>query len=298
MGILDTVGNTPMVELEYFEPEGVKIFAKLEGNNPAGSIKDRIAVAMIEAAEREGFLKPGGVVVEATSGNTGIGLAFVSAVKGYKCIIVMPENMSEERIKLLKHFGADVVLTPASEGIAGAVRTAEQIQIETPGAFMPDQFTNPANPAIHREITGPEIARQLNSAPSAFVAGVGSGGTITGIAQYFKLDLGAQTQIVAVEPAESPVLSGGKPGPHGIQGIGAGFVPAIYDPELVDSVEVVSTDESVEMAREIARQTGIGCGISSGANLAAAIRIASKLPKNSTVVTVFPDRVDRYLSVL
>ena len=298
MQVLDTIGDTPMVELEYFEPDGVKIFAKLEGNNPAGSIKDRVALSMIEAAEREGFLREGGVVIEATSGNTGIGLAFVCAVKGYDCVIVMPENMSEERIKILKHFGAEVVLTPAEEGIPGAVRRAEQLQIDIPNSFLPDQFTNPANPAIHRETTGPEIYRQLNSAPTAFVAGVGTGGTIMGVAQYFKMDLGARTRIIAVEPAESAVLSGENPGKHGIQGIGAGFVPAIYDAELIDGIEKVSTDEAFELMRAVAKKTGIPCGISSGANLAAAIRIAEKLPAGSTVATVFPDRVDRYLSLL
>jgi len=287
-----------MVELEYFAPAGRKIYAKLEGNNPAGSIKDRIALSMLEAAENENLLTSESIIVEPTSGNTGIGLAFVSAAKGYKCIIVMPENMSVERRKMLEYLGAKIVLTAAASGMQGAIDKANEIVSNTKYAYMPDQFSNPANPTIHRETTAPEIESQLNLIPTAFVAGVGTAGTIMGVAQYFKIDRQANVKIIAVEPSESAVLSGLPKGKHNIQGIGAGFVPPIFDSELVDAIEKISTDEAFETSRALAKKMGISMGISSGANLAGAIKIAKQLPPESIITTVFPDRIDRYLSVI
>ncbi|RKZ34786.1 cysteine synthase A [bacterium] len=298
MNILNTIGNTPLIELVYFSPPGRKIFAKLEGNNPGGSVKDRIALAMIERAENEGKINLDTVIIEPTSGNTGIGLAIVCAAKGYKCILTMPENMSTERRKMLRHLGADIVLTPEGDGITGAVKKAEELASEIGNVFFPNQFNNSANPAIHRETTGPEIARQLGENISAFVAGVGTGGTITGVAQFLKIDKEMALKVVAVEPEESAVLSGNSPGKHRIQGIGAGFVPSIYNSKLVDSIEKVNSDEAFEFANAIAKNSGIPVGISSGANLVGAIRTARKLPDDSVVVTVFPDRVDRYLSII
>ncbi len=298
MNILETIGNTPLVELSYFSPRDKAIFAKLEGNNPGGSIKDRIALSMLEAAEREEILNKDSVIVEPTSGNTGIGLAMVAAAKGYRCIIVMPENMSPERRKIITHYGAELVLTPSDSGMSGAIERANEIVESTSGAYIPDQFTNPANPAIHRLITAPEIENRLSSPPTAFVAGVGTGGTIMGIAQYFKIDMQGETKIVAVEPENSAVLSGKKTGKHGIQGIGAGVVPPMYDSDLIDLIVCISTDEAFDMTRTLGRRMGIGVGISSGANLAAAIRTAEKLPPESIIVTVFPDRADRYLFLM
>ena len=298
MNILKTIGNTPLIELVNFSPEGRHIFAKLEGENPGGSIKDRIAVSMVESGERNGSLRSGGTIIEPTSGNTGIGLAMVAAAKGYRCIIVMPENMSEERRKILRYFGAEVILTPAERGMLGAIEKAGEIAENTENSFMPDQFSNPANPSAHRENTGPEIYDALGFVPDAFVAGVGTGGTIMGVAQYFKLDISADVEIVAVEPSESAVLSGGEKGAHNIQGIGAGFVPPMFDAELIDRIVQISSDEATDMTKELARKCGIAAGISSGANLAAAIKIAQKMPADSSIVTVFPDKIDRYLSVL
>ncbi|MCD6418061.1 cysteine synthase A [bacterium] len=298
MNILKTIGNTPLIELVNFSPEGRHIFAKLEGENPGGSIKDRIAVSMVESGERNGSLRSGGTIIEPTSGNTGIGLAMVAAAKGYRCIIVMPENMSEERRKILRYFGAEVILTPAEKGMLGAIEKAGEIAENTENSFMPDQFSNPANPSAHRENTGPEIYDALGFVPDAFVAGVGTGGTIIGVAQYFKLDISADIEIVAVEPSESAVLSGGEKGAHNIQGIGAGFVPPMFDAELIDRIVQISSDEATDMTKELARKCGIAAGISSGANLAAAIKIAQKMPADSSVVTVFPDKIDRYLSIL
>jgi len=298
MNILETIGNTPLIELSYFSPRNRTIFAKLEGNNPGGSIKDRIAFSMLEAAEREGILNKDSVIVEPTSGNTGIGLAMVAAAKGYRCLIVMPENMSPERRKIITYYGAELVLTPSCLGISGAIEKANEIVESNPSAYIPDQFTNPANPVIHRLITAPEIENQLSSLPTAFVAGVGTGGTIMGIAQYFKIDKQGETTIVAVEPENSAVLSGRQTGKHGIQGIGAGFVPPMYDSDLIDLIVCVSTDKALEMTRTIGRTMGIGVGISSGANLAAAIQTAEKLSPESIIVTVFPDRADRYLSLI
>lgn len=224
--------------------------------------------------------------------------SMLPAAKGYKCIIVMPENMSDERKKILRHYGAELVLTPAEEGMTGAIAEANRVVESTGNAFMPDQFSNPANLSVHRMTTAPEIERELKAIPTAFVAGVGTSGTIIGIAQYFKLDRHSEIEIIAVEPEESAVLSGESAGPHGIQGIGAGFIPPIFDSELVDTIKKVSTDEAIAMAHELATEHGIGVGMSSAANLIASIRVANRLPLESNVVTVFPDRVDRYLSAL
>jgi len=294
--IFATVGRTPLVELRRIVPgNGARVLAKLESRNPGGSVKDRIALAMIEAAEREGKLVPGGLVVEPTSGNTGIGLAWVCAARGYRCLLTMPETMSVERRALLAHLGAEIVLTPGAEGMPGAIRRAEEIAAET-GAFRPDQFGNPANPRVHGETTGPEIWEDTGGKIDAFVAGVGTGGTITGIGRFLR-ERRPGIRIVAVEPAESPVLSGGKPGPHGIQGIGAGFVPAVLDTGLLDEVVRASTDEAIDAARRLASEEGILVGISSGAALHAALAVAAR-PEfaGKTVVTLFPDTGERYLS--
>ncbi len=295
-GLFAAVGGTPLVELRRIVPgNGARILAKLESRNPGGSVKDRIALAMIEAGEREGRLAPGGLVVEPTSGNTGIGLAWVCAARGYRCLLTMPETMSVERRALLAHLGAEIVLTPGPEGMAGAIRRAEEIAAET-GAFRPDQFGNPANPAIHRETTGPETWDAAGGEIDAFVTGVGTGGTITGVGSYMKARRPG-VRVVAVEPSESPVLSGGKPGPHGIQGIGAGFVPAVLDVDLLDEVIRVTTDEAVEAARRLVREEGILAGISSGAALHAALAVAARPAfAGKTVVTLFPDTGERYLS--
>ena len=294
--IFTTIGRTPLVELRRIVPgNGARVLAKLESRNPGGSVKDRIALAMIEAAEREGKLAPGALVVEPTSGNTGIGLAWVCAARGYRCLLTMPETMSVERRALLAHLGAEIVLTPGPEGMSGAIRRADEIATET-GAFRPDQFGNPANPWVHREHTGPEIWRDTGGELDAFVAGVGTGGTITGVGSFLR-ERRPGIRIVAVEPAESPVLSGGQPGPHGIQGIGAGFVPAVLDTGLLDEVVRVSTEEALEAARRLAREEGILAGISSGAALHAALAVAAR-PEftGKTVVTLFPDTGERYLS--
>ena len=298
MTILETIGNTPLIQLPYFSPEGKEIYAKLEGTNPGGSIKDRIALEIIQVAEYEGILNPDSIIIEATSGNTGIGLAMVCAVKGYRCIIAMPENMSDERKKILRQFGAELMLSSVESGMTGAIELANEIARNNTHAFLPEQFANPSNPDTHRKYTGPEIKSQLNYCPTAFVAGVGTGGTIMGVAQYFKLDEGAGTKIIAVEPAESAVLSGEPAGKHGIQGIGAGFIPDILNIELINHIEKVSTEEAIELSRALGAKAGISAGISSGANLLAAIRIAKQLPKNSTIVTIFSDSADRYVSLL
>ena len=271
-----------------------RILAKLESQNPGGSIKDRICLAMIEAAERDGALCPGGTIVEPTSGNTGIGLAMVAAAKGYRLILTMPDTMSEERRGMLRAYGAELVLTPDSKGMHEAVRRAEQIVADNPGYFMPQQFSNPANPTAHRDTTAREILAQCPTL-DAFVAGVGTGGTITGVGTVLKREKPA-TQIIAVEPSASPVLSGGEPGFHAIQGIGAGFVPGVLDMDVVDRVVSVGDEEAGAHARELARKEGILVGISSGANCAAALRVAAELGADGTVVTVFCDTGQRYLT--
>ncbi|OLN29111.1 Cysteine synthase [Desulfovibrio sp. DV] len=293
----ELVGGTPMVWLtKLAEGLPARVAAKLESFNPCSSVKDRIGVAMIRAAEREGRVGPGTVVVEPTSGNTGIGLAFMCAVRGYRLLLTMPESMSVERRTLLRGFGAELVLTPAAKGMTGAVSRARELVAEIPGAFMPMQFSNPANPDIHALTTGPEIWEDTDGAVDIFVAGVGTGGTITGVARALKARK-PEVRAVAVEPAASPVLSGGQPGPHAIQGIGAGFVPEVLDRSLVDEVFTVENEAAMAMARRLLREEGILCGISSGANAYAALEIA-KRPENAGKVVVFIvcDTGERYLS--
>jgi cysteine synthase A len=272
----------------------VNIWAKLEFMNPGGSVKDRIALSMVESAERDGLLKPGGTIVEPTSGNTGIGLALVGAVKGYKVILIMPESLSIERRKLLIGYGAELVLSPAEEGMRGAIERAEALVAEH-GYFMPQQFKNPANPQIHRLTTGPEILNQCPDPIDYLVAGIGTGGTITGAGEVLKVAY-PNIKIVGVEPAGSPVLSGGEPGRHKIQGIGAGFVPDVLHRELLDDVVTVSNDEAFEWARRLAREEGLLVGISSGAAMAATLKVAERVEGQATLVTVFASTGERYLS--
>ena len=297
--IADMVGGTPLLELRRFgEKRALKgrIFAKLERNNPAGSVKDRVAKYMIDAAEAAGDLAPGGVIVEPTSGNTGIGLAAIARARGYRVILTMPSTMSVERRKLLEAYGAEVVLTDGTKGMAGAIAEADRIAAETAGAFVPGQFSNPANPCAHYETTGPEIFDALGGKVDAFVAAVGTGGTLTGTGRYLKERIPG-IAIVAAEPAGSPVLSGGKAGPHAIQGIGAGFVPEILDTSLISEVIAVSDDDAFAFAREVGREEGALVGISSGAALCAAVRLASREAfAGKNIAVVFPDGADRYLS--
>ena len=297
--ILDTIGDTPLVELPRLSAElkpKARVLAKLEFFNPIASVKDRIGVAMIEALEQAGKIGPGSVLIEPTSGNTGIALAFVAAAKGYKLVLVMPESMSVERRKMLKLLGAELVLTPAEKGMKGAIAMAEELLEHTPGAISPAQFDNPANPAIHRVTTAEEIWNDTAGAVDIVVAGVGTGGTVTGVGQALKAKK-ASVRMVAVEPTDSPVLSGGQPGPHKIQGIGAGFVPTVVDRAMIDGVETVSNDEAFDMARRAARIEGIPVGISSGAALTAAFRLAA-LDENvgKTIVAIIPSFAERYLS--
>ncbi|MBL7139938.1 MAG: cysteine synthase A [Planctomycetes bacterium] len=291
-----TMGRTPLVRINRLIRGKALVCAKLEFFNPTNSVKDRIAVAMIDAAERDGYLEPGGTVVEPTSGNTGIGLAFVCAARGYRLLLTMPESMSVERRRLLKLLGAELVLTPAADGMKGAIDRAATLLKENPGAFMPNQFENPANVEIHRRTTAEEIWRATDGLVDVLVAGVGTGGTITGVADVIKRRK-ASFRAVAVEPAASPVLSGGKPGSHKIQGIGAGFVPKILDTSLIDEVVQVEDEEAFEWARRAAREEGILAGISSGAALAAAARVAErKEMAGRLIVVVIPSCAERYLS--
>lgn len=295
--ILESIGNTPLLKLNHYSAAtGANIFAKQESRNPMGSVKCRIAVSMIEAAEKDQKITDKTTIIEPTSGNTGIGLAFVCAHKGLRLILTMPESMSIERRKLLKHLGAELVLTPAAEGMKGAIAKARQLLEETPDSFMPDQFANPANPAIHRKTTAEEIWRDTEGNIDFFIAGVGTGGTITGVSEVLK-ERKEGMVTVAVEPEDSPVLSGGSPGPHKIQGIGAGFVPEILNTTIIDEIVKVSNDNAFEMARELALKEGIMGGISSGAATLAAIEIA-KRPENKgkNIVVVLPDSGERYLS--
>ena len=293
--ILDAVGNTPIVRLSRIAPaSGAAVYAKLEWFNPTGSVKDRVAKGMVEAAERKGLLREGGVIVEPTSGNTGIGLAMVCAVKGYRLILTMPETMSVERRKVLRAFGAELVLTPGPAGMQGAVDRAVEIAAATPGAFMPHQFRNKSNPWTHRKTTGREILRSMDKV-DAFVAGVGTGGTITGVGQALRRRHPG-VKIVAVEPDESPVLSGGEPGPHRIQGIGAGFVPKALDTKVYDSVIRVRGEDAVRTARDLARLEGMLVGVSSGAAAWAALEVAREMGPGKNVVVVLPDTGERYLS--
>ncbi|MEJ2470083.1 MAG: cysteine synthase A [Desulfuromonadales bacterium] len=290
---LDRIGNTPLVKLSA--PEGgAALWGKLECANPGGSVKDRIAKAMIEQAEQDGRLKPGAIIVEPTSGNTGIGLSLVGTIKGYPVVLTMPDTMSMERRRLLGAFGAELILTPGAQGMRGAIEKAEEIAAERK-AFMPQQFCNPANPRVHRETTGPEILQALDNQVDALVAGVGTGGTITGAGQAIKA-VNPQALIVAVEPADSPVLSGGEPGPHKIQGIGAGFIPDVLDTEIYAQIITVSNEDAMRTARELARNEGVFVGISAGANVFAARQIAARLQPGQNVVTILCDTGERYLS--
>ncbi len=289
------IGNTPIVKLQRVtEEDSADIYVKLEFMNPGSSVKDRIALAMIEAAEKEGALKEGDTIIEPTSGNTGIGLAMVAASKGYKSILVMPDTMSKERRNLLKAYGAELVLTPGSKGMKGAIDKAEALKEEY-GYFMPQQFNNEANPKIHEVTTGQEIVEQMKEGLDAFVAGIGTGGTITGAGKVIKEHF-EQAKVYAVEPKDSPVLSGGKPGPHKLQGLGAGFVPKILDTDVYDQVLKISTEEAFETARQVATTNGILGGVSAGAAVAAAKKIAKKLGKGKKVLAIFPDNGERYLS--
>jgi cysteine synthase A len=295
--VLDLIGWTPMVRLNRVVPEGAaEILGKLEALNPAGSVKDRIALAMIEDAEERGLLKPGDTIVEPTSGNTGIGLAMVAAVKGYRLILTMPEDMSVERRRLLTRFGAQLVLTPAIEGMSGAVFAAQELVEKNPGYFMPQQFNNPANPEIHRRATAREILRATGERLDAFVAGVGTGGTITGVGEVLKERL-PEVLVVAVEPARSPVLAGGRAGIHGIQGIGASFVPGVLNREIYDELIQVRDEDAFAMTARLTKEEGLLVGISSGANVWAAIQVARRLGSGKRVVTMLCDTGERYLSV-
>ncbi|MHB1134245.1 MAG: cysteine synthase A [Chloroflexota bacterium] len=295
--ITETIGRTPLVRLNRVAAgAGATVVAKLESFNPLGSVKDRIGVSMVDAAERDGCIKPGALLVEPTSGNTGIALAFVAAARGYRLILTMPETMSIERRQLLKALGAEIVLTPGAEGMTGAVRRAEQIAAENPDALLPQQFKNAANPKIHRETTAEEIWADTEGGVDILVAGVGTGGTITGVAQVLK---GRKPgfRAIAVEPTDSPVLSGGKAGPHKIQGIGAGFVPDVLERELIDEIVQVSNEEAYAMTRALARQEGILAGVSSGAAVHAALQVARRAENaGKLIVVVLPDTGERYLS--
>jgi cysteine synthase A len=295
--VVDIVGDTPLVRLNRVVPaKGARVLAKMESLNPGGSVKDRIAVAMIEEAEQAGKLKPGATIVEPTSGNTGIGLAMVAAARGYRLILTMPDDMSLERRQLLARFGADLHLTPAIEGMTGAVFAAREMVREHPDYFMPQQFENPANPAIHERTTAQEILAQTGGEIDAFVAGIGTGGTITGVGHVLKRER-ADILIVGVEPARSPVLQGGRPRPHMIQGIGASFVPGVLDRSVLDRIVSVQDHEATTMAGRLAREEGLLVGISAGANVVAAGRLAAELGSGKTVVTILPDTGERYLSV-
>lgn len=295
--VTELIGQTPMVKLNHIvEPASAEILAKIEKFNPGGSIKDRICLSMVEDAEKKGLLKEDSTIIEPTSGNTGIGLAMIAAVRGYRCILTMPDTMSVERISILKAHGAEVVLTPGAEGMTGAVKKAEDLVKKTPNSFMPQQFKNPANPKIHRETTAKEILEATGGVLDAFVAGVGTGGTITGVGEVLK-ELNPKIKVVAVEPKKSPVLSGGKAGPHKIQGIGAGFIPDILNQKVIDEIIQVDDADAFETTKRLAKEEGLFVGISSGAAVWAALKVAKDLGKGKRVVTILPDTGERYLSM-
>ena len=294
--ITETIGNTPLVRISNIDTFGATVLVKLESFNPLSSVKDRIGIAMIRDAEKRGLLKKGATIIEPTSGNTGIALAFASAVKGYKLVLTMPDTMSIERCKLLKLLGAETVLTPGGKGMKGAIEKAEEILQKTPGAFMPQQFKNLSNPQAHRETTAKEILQDTERHVDFFVAGVGTGGTLTGVGSVLKEHI-SSVRIVAVEPDGSAVISGRKPGPHKMQGIGAGFIPEILQKELIDEVITVSNDDAKDAAQALAKKEGILAGVSSGAALSAALSIAKRRDsKGKTIVTILPDTGERYLS--
>ncbi|MCK5187492.1 MAG: cysteine synthase A [Deltaproteobacteria bacterium] len=294
--ILELIGSTPLVKLNRIVDDSMSdIYAKLESFNPGGSIKDRICLSMIEDAEKRGVLKPGSTIIEPTSGNTGIGLAMVAAVKGFKLILTMPETMSLERVYILESYGAKVILTPGMDGMIGAVKKAEELVKQTPDSFMPHQFENPANPEIHRKTTAQEILKSLDGRLDALVAGVGTGGTITGVGEALKSS-DPNIKIVAVEPADSAVISGGKAGPHNIQGIGAGFIPKVLKVDIIDRVITVTDEDAYSLSERLAREEGLFVGISAGAAAYAALNIAQEMGKGKTVVVILPDTGERYFS--
>ena len=295
--ILETLGNTPLVEISTkLNGTAAKVFAKVESFNPGGSAKDRVAAAMIAAAERDGKLAPGGTIIEPTSGNTGVGLALVSAVKGYRMVLVMPDNMSQERIRLAKAYGAEVVLTPGADGMKGCIAKAEELHRTTPNSFIPQQFDNPANPVAHERTTGPEIWEDLGGQVDAFVAGVGTGGTLTGVGRYLR-SKNPDVKLYAVEPETSPLISKGVSGPHKLQGIGANFIPSILDRSLIDEVICVSAENAGATARALGAKEGILCGITSGAAMWAALELAKDpVFAGKNIVALLPDTGERYLS--
>lgn len=295
--VTQLIGNTPLVKLQkVVEENSATVLVKLESRNPGGSVKDRIGLAMVQAAEKSGQLRGGGIIVEPTSGNTGIALAMVAAARGYRCILTMPETMSVERRQLLALYGAEIVLTPGADGMKGAIAKAQEIVANHPGAFMPHQFENPANPEVHRHTTAQEIWSATDGQVDAFVCGVGTGGTISGVADVIK-NRNPQFKVIAVEPAESPVISGGSHSPHKIQGIGAGFVPKNLEVDLLDAIELVSTEQAFSMRKRLIEEEGIMVGISSGASVCGAVRVAAQMGPGKTVVTIVHDTGERYLSM-
>lgn len=295
--VTQLIGNTPLIPLKHMTtPDSAVVWLKMEARNPGGSVKDRIGLAMIEAAEQSGALQAGGTIIEPTSGNTGIALAMIAAARGYQCILTMPDSMSVERRQLLAFYGAKIVLTPGAEGMSGAIKQAQEILAITENSFMPQQFENPANPEAHRQTTAQEIWSASDGKIDAFVCGVGTGGTITGVADVIKKRK-SSLKVVAVEPTESPVISGGQHSPHKIQGIGAGFIPKNLNTDLLDSIELVSTEEAFAMRKQLAEKEGILAGISTGASVCAALRVAQTLGTGKCVVTMMHDTGERYLSM-
>ena len=296
--VSELIGNTPMVRLgRLVSPDMAEVLVKLEQFNPGGSVKDRICLSMIEAAEKKGLLKKGSTIIEPTSGNTGIGLAMISAARGYKCVLTMPETMSMERRHILRAYGAEIILTEGAKGMRGAVEKAEELSKKDPNSFMPQQFRNPANPDAHRKTTAKEILEAVDGKIDAFVSGVGTGGTITGVGEILKKH-NSKIKIIAVEPKKSPVLSGGQPGPHKIQGIGAGFVPEVLNRRVIDEIVQVDDDDAFKTSSALARDEGIFAGISSGAAVWAALKVAKELGRGKRVVVILPDTGERYLSMV